>query len=298
MWEPVSLPFKSSSLPLPTLPTTDEIRSCSDILWERCYDKIVAVNDKVVIKFGGSVSVWEGQALIYLEKHVPQVSAPRLYAMYQESNQVFLVMQRIPGVRLDSIWPSLTPSEKDDIVAKLRQMFDTMRQAECPWPNFFGGLDGGGVYHYLFYSQTKGDQKHLGPFHGGAAFAAGLAGNFRALTERNGRPDYKVRLYETHLASVLQDRRPTLTHGDVHQKNIMVVENLNDQGGRSFDVVLVDWERAGWYPDFWEFFCAASLFDMCYWEEEWCWQVQQFLQVPLAELAIMRMIDKDLGWGR
>lgn len=71
MWEPVSLPFKNSSLPLPTLPTTDEIRSCSDILWERCYDKIVAVNDKVVVKFGGSVNAWEGQALMYLEKHVP-----------------------------------------------------------------------------------------------------------------------------------------------------------------------------------------------------------------------------------
>ncbi|EDN04845.1 predicted protein [Histoplasma mississippiense (nom. inval.)] len=163
MWEPVSLPFKNSSLPLPTLPTTDEIRSCSDILWERCYDKIVAVNDKVVVKFGGSVNAWEGQALMYLEKHVPPS---------------FGSATRIPGARLHSIWPSLTPSEKDDIVAKLRQMFDTMRQAECPWPNFFGGLDGGGVYHYLFYSQTKGDQKHLGPFHGGAAFAAGLAGIF------------------------------------------------------------------------------------------------------------------------
>ncbi|EGC48878.1 phosphotransferase enzyme family protein [Histoplasma capsulatum var. duboisii H88] len=153
MWEPVSLPFKSSSLPLPTLPTTDEIRSCSDILWERCYDKIVAVNDKVVIKFGGSVSVWEGQALIYLEKHVPQVSAPRLYAMYQESNQVFLVMQRIPGVRLDSIWPSLTPSEKDELLPNSARCSILCGKPSVPGPTFSEGWMA--VVYITTYSTAK-----------------------------------------------------------------------------------------------------------------------------------------------
>lgn len=58
-----------------------------------------------------------------------------------------------------------------------------------------------------------------------------------------------------YFARVLQGHRPTFTHGDVQQKNIMVVENTSrpdDQGGRSFDIVLVDWENAGWFPDFWE----------------------------------------------
>ncbi|RMJ24986.1 hypothetical protein PHISP_04149 [Aspergillus sp. HF37] len=209
--------------------------------------------------------------------------------MYDDSNELFLVMHRAPGVQLDSIWPSLTESKKDDIIAKLRWSFDAMRQAECPWPDFFGGLDG----------VKKGDQKHLGPFYGEAAFVAGLAGNFRALTERNGRPDSKARFYETYLARVLQGHRPTLTHGNVQQKNIIVAENAshrNDQGERSFDIVLVDWENAGWYPEYWEFFCASSPFIFFYWEEDWCWRAQQFLQVWPAEMAMMRMIDKDLGW--
>ncbi|KAJ5204808.1 uncharacterized protein N7498_005687 [Penicillium cinerascens] len=296
MWKPVVVPFQNSH-PLPSLPTTDEIRACTNVLWETMASKIVTLNDDIVVKYGGCVDVWEGQALVYLERHVPKVPAPRLYAMYHDSKQVFLIMQRVPGVQLNSIWPSLADSEKDDIIAKLQLIFDAMRKVECPWPDFFGGLDGGGVHHYLFYSQ-HGDEDFLGPFTGEPAFVAGLVGNYRALVERNNLPDYKARFYEKYLARVLQGHRPTLTHGDVQQKNIMVVENTsrpNDQGGRSFDIVLVDWENSGWFPDFWEFFCASYPLNF-QWDEDWSYRVQEFVQVWPAEMAIMQLIDKDLGY--
>ncbi|KAI2895876.1 hypothetical protein CBS63078_8390 [Aspergillus niger] len=183
MWKQVDLPFQNSE-PLPPLPTTDEIRACTNVLWETTASKVVTINDNIVVKYGGGINTWEGQALIYLERHVPEVPAPRLYAMYYEGKQLFLVMQRIPGVQLNTIWPSLTPSEKDGIIAKLQSIFDAMRKAECPWSDFFGGLDGGGVHHYLFYSQ-HGDHKFLGHFTGEPAFVAGLVGNYRALVERN-----------------------------------------------------------------------------------------------------------------
>ncbi|KKZ60746.1 hypothetical protein EMCG_04595 [[Emmonsia] crescens] len=296
MWEPVALPFKNDSLPLPTLPTPDEIRACPNILWERFgfASKVVAINDEIVVKFGTSLNASEGQALIYLERHVPTVPAPRLYAMYRDSNQLFLVMQRAPGVPLNSIWPSLTKSEKDGIVAKLRQAFDVLRQAECPWPDFYGSLDSSGVHHYLFSCQ-EGSRKHLGPFYGEAAFVEGLISNYRTLIERRGCPDFKTRAYETYLTSVLKGHRPTLTHGDVHMKNIVVAENASrrDQGMRSFDVVLVDWEAAGWYPDFWEFFCAASSPLFLSWEDDWCWRIHEFLEVWAAEMATMLLIKKD-----
>ncbi|KAF3490594.1 phosphotransferase enzyme family protein [Arthroderma uncinatum] len=295
MWEPVTLPFKNNSHSLP-LPTTDEIRACPNILWECYSSKVVAVNDEIAVKFGSMINISEGQALIYLERYVPEVPAPRLYAMFYDSVDLFLVMQRAPGVQLDKIWPSLIESEKDDITTKLRQTFDTLRQAECPWPDFYGSLSGGSVQDYLFYSH-EADKRHLGPFYSEDAFVAGLVGNFRALIKRGNRPDFKVRFYETYLARVLQGHRPTLTHGDVQQKNIIVAENTsslqNNQGGRLFDIVLVDWANSGWYPDFWEFFRAASPINFEYWEDDWCWRAQEILQVWPAELAIMRMIDKD-----
>lgn len=141
-------------------------------------------------------------------------------------------------------------------------------------------------------------KKFLGPFFSESAFVAGLVGNYRALVERNNHPDYKARFYEKYLSRVLRGHRPTLTHGDVQQKNIMVVEDEshpNDQGGRSFDIVLVDWENSGWFPDFWEFFCAFYPLHF-EWDEDWSWRVQEFVQVWPAEMAVMQLIDRDLGF--
>ncbi|KAL1587945.1 hypothetical protein WHR41_03368 [Cladosporium halotolerans] len=293
MWEPVALPFENYDIP--PLPSAADIRECTDVLKERSTAKVVAVNDNIIVKYGGGVRAWEGQALIYLEREVPDVPAPRLYAMYYESKQLFLVMQRVPGVQLESVWSSLTNFEKASITTRLQSVFQAMRTAECPWPNFIGSLDGSGVHHYLFYDQ-KGSGSHLGPFTSEAAFAEGLVSNFRALIEENHRPDYKARFYEKHLPEMLRGHRSTLTHGDVQRRNILVTESdsgADDQGNRSFDIALVDWEMAGWLPDWWEFFSASSLFDMISWDEDWCWLTEEFLQVRAPEVALMLMFDKD-----
>ncbi|KAI2794991.1 hypothetical protein POX_a01593 [Penicillium oxalicum] len=272
VWQPEPLPFSSNSLPESPLPSKDEIRACTNILFERVY-KVAAINDEIVVKFGRGVKEYEGQVLIFLERHVPTIPAPRLYAMYKdtETHETFLVMQRIPGKQLDAIWPSLAEDEKDDITDKLCQIFNTLR----------GGLP-----------------RSLGPYIGEANFVAGMVGNYRAHIERNGRPDYKVRYYEEYLPSLLKGHRPTLTHGDVQQKNIMVAANKNGhnaQGGRSFDVVLIDWAGAGWYPQYWEFFVASSPIAFMYWDSDWCLKIQQFLEVWPAEQAVMRMVDRDAG---
>lgn len=168
--------------------------------------------------------------------------------MYYDCMQLFLVMERAPGVRLDTIWTSLTDTEKEAITAGLCRIFDIMKRAECPSPNFYGGLDGGSLRHYLFHKYA-GEGVYLGPFHSEAAVVAGLVGNFRLLVEDNNRPDYKVRFYEKHLGSVLRNHHPTLTHGDFQRQNIMVAKVPSESGETtepSFQITLVDRERAGW----------------------------------------------------
>lgn len=74
-----------------------------------------------------------------------------------------------------------------------------------------------------------------------------------------------------------------------------ITSRQNDQGGRSFHVFLVDWENSGWFPDFWEFFCASYPLHF-QWDEDWSWRVQEFIQVWPAEMAMMQLIDRDLGY--
>jgi hypothetical protein len=99
MWEPVVVPFQNSQ-PLAFLPTADKIRACTNVLWDIMASNIVALNNDIVINYGGSINTWQGQTLLYLERHIPEVPSPRLYAMYYGSNQLILIMQRLPGVQL------------------------------------------------------------------------------------------------------------------------------------------------------------------------------------------------------
>lgn len=148
MYQPVALPFQNDNIP--ALPDVEEVSRCPVVLKERSNSKVVAVNDKIIVKFGGGIEPWEGQALLYLERKVPDVPAPRLYAMYQDDDQTFLVMQRVPGVTLDAIRSSLNETEKKSIAEQLRIVYQTLRAVECPWPDFFGSLDRGSVHHHLF----------------------------------------------------------------------------------------------------------------------------------------------------
>ncbi|KAJ5403067.1 uncharacterized protein N7487_008963 [Penicillium crustosum] len=136
--------------------------------------------------------------------------------------------------------PSLAQCEKDEIIAKLELIFDTMRKAECLWPDFFGGLGGSGIQCYLFHRQ-HGDGKFLGPFSSEPAFVAGLVEPWS-----NAIITQTTRLSFTKKIPPSRPSRPPahIDAGDAQQKSIMVVENTShpgDQVGRSFDVVLVDW---------------------------------------------------------
>ncbi|KAF2163979.1 hypothetical protein M409DRAFT_25753 [Zasmidium cellare ATCC 36951] len=298
MWQPVPLPYITDKHPV-TLPTPSEIRACTDVLdTRRRLGRVVAIDDRVVVKFG---NVAEGQALVYLERYVPEVRAPRLYAMYYDEGRVLLVMERVQGVQLEEVWGVLSEGEKDGVVEQLGQILRRLRGAECPWDGgFLGGVDGGGVRHDLFVSEREGDHwKHLGPFRDERAFVEALAGNYRAHVSRNGHSGFKAGFWQRHLGDVIRGHRTVLTHGDLHRRNILLVEKRRCErtGERVFEVVLVDWESAGWGPEFWECFCASVFFRVDGWDDEWCLRVGEFAGVYLAEAAVMREFHRDfLGW--
>ncbi|KAJ5947265.1 hypothetical protein N7466_000280 [Penicillium verhagenii] len=171
-----------------------------------------------------------------------------------------------------------------------------MRKVECPWPDFFGGLDGGPVRHQIFDDHKSDECQYAGPFSSESALVAFLVGNYRALISRTDRPEFKALYYERHLARVLHGNWPILTHGDVQQENILVVENTDHSEparGRSFDIVLIDWEASGWLPDYWEFFYA------CWppterWMNDWFSRLEEVLPVFPAQAAMMEQLDNDI----
>ncbi|OAA79784.1 Protein kinase-like domain protein [Akanthomyces lecanii RCEF 1005] len=56
------------------------------------------------------------------------------------------------------------------------------------------------------------------------------------------------------------------THADLNPRNIMVDRVRGPDGGRHWQVVgIVDWETAGYYPEYWD--CTKSLYEGFRWPQ-------------------------------
>ena len=128
MWNPPCLPFFCDSALLPApLPSTTDIENATSILADRS-SKVARIGDHVVVKYGPQTKlrIQEGLNMIFVNQSLTTPS-PLVYALYEEENNVYLLMQYIAGQTLDHLWPSLSQLERRLILSKLRTMLDDMR---------------------------------------------------------------------------------------------------------------------------------------------------------------------------
>ncbi|KAB8211171.1 hypothetical protein BDV34DRAFT_185276 [Aspergillus parasiticus] len=61
-----------------------------------------------------------------------------------------------------------------------------------------------------------------------------------------------VQLLQRMVDATLHGHRTVFTHGDLQPKNIMVERTGSyEDGCPAFKTTLIDWEVAGWYPEYW-----------------------------------------------
>jgi aminoglycoside phosphotransferase (APT) family kinase protein len=293
MWKPPKLPYyvAPDQLPAP-LPTTQEIRASSTILHQRSTQTVKAMGVHFVVKYGPGTKIREGNNLIFLHQHLSSLPIPRLWAMYEEDEDVFIIMEHFEGDTLQDIWPSLQASDKSAITKQLRSIMDQLRALKPPESSFYGSLERGPIPYFLFNSMEANPTIN-GPFVNEHDFIQGLVRNLRTIDELNQRNSYKTDFYEQNLPSCFRLGRPTLTHGDVQRKNIMVQRTCLQGDGceTAFRLMIIDWEDSGWYPAYWEFFVT---FTSLRWDDDWASRIQDFLVPWPAETAALSMIYHDL----
>lgn len=84
--------------------------------------------------------------------------------------------------------------------------------------------------------------------------------------------------------SVLRDHTVVFTHGDLQKKNIIITDDKS--------VVLVDWEAAGWYPEYWEY--AFATVAAAAWKDGWHEYLSEVLDEYPNEYAWIDMIIREL----
>ena len=185
-------------------------------------------------------------------------------------------MEYIEGETLASKWRSLSALQKGAFTTKLKLCFDELRQ--LPFPGYFGSLGERPLLDDIFYTRDKQPSIN-GPFHNEDAVSEAMAQKY--LHEVQGRKIYKADFYRQALSQVLCRYVPMFTHADFQRKNIIIEivprkaglwtdcqpkeQNLREvfasrglwtakrHAEDEYKVTINDWEKAGWYPSYWEY---------------------------------------------
>ncbi|PIG85141.1 hypothetical protein AARAC_010575 [Aspergillus arachidicola] len=96
-----------------------------------------------------------------------------------------------------------------------------------------------------------------------------------------------IRLLRNMVNRTLNGHRTIFTHGDLQPKNIMDEKLRGRDGCPEFKITLLDWESAGWYPEFWDF-CNATI--ACRFKPDWLELVPDILDQYPVEFLMMQVV--------
>jgi tRNA A-37 threonylcarbamoyl transferase component Bud32 len=274
----ISIPYYAPATDLPTrLPTISEIENAQEVLRERSIATVVAIGSHFVVKYGEGVDLDEGRMMIFMRQRT-KVSVPRVFALYPNNGKSFIVMERINGTTLEETWHEFDDKQKMMIVAQLKKYITQIRTVESP-----GGychLDKKPLLNEIFRTPAHNCD---GPFNTETELYDAIVRKCLASEALKHKAEY----YREILPTVLRGHRPILTHGDIQRKNIMI------RTGSVSDIVLLDWEIAGWYPSYWEY--AATVF-AGWFTDDWYRWIPDFLEPYPNEYAWYAMLAQEIGY--
>jgi hypothetical protein len=94
----------------------------------------------LIVKFGRSVSIAEGQTLWALRHYLGDaLPVPEIFGWRCDGGRVFLYMERVEGATLEREWTSMSTAERDSVCAQLRQTITALRRLRQPAKSTFVG---------------------------------------------------------------------------------------------------------------------------------------------------------------
>jgi aminoglycoside phosphotransferase (APT) family kinase protein len=200
-------------------------------LW-KLFGRKVTLHQGTVTKSGKRIRLEEADALRIAEK--AGIPVPHVLNTQQVKGRSFIHMTYIEGQTLETKWPDMSSDEKSRVAYQLRDIVDQMRSIKPP-TDYIGGCGGANITDARDYTTYS-----VPACTGEDGFNQYLASS---LFERIPPPIKKAML--DRLQKDMAGHKIMFSHCDLAPRNI-IVKDGNIVG-------LIDWELAGWYPEYWEY---------------------------------------------
>lgn len=185
----------------------------------------------------------EAEATQYVAEHT-SIPVPAIYDFWTGSDGVGnLVMEYKEGEVLQRKWRFLSGEQKQHVLHVVKGYVAQLRAIQQPSPS--GWI--GSVFRKAFFDFGISGARTCGPFRDECEYNDWRISTF---SEWGDNVVTAERLKELR-AQMPDDHRITFTHGDIARYNLLV---RVDEPGKDDIVVtaLLDWEQAGWRPEYWE----------------------------------------------
>ncbi|KAH9897149.1 protein kinase-like protein [Xylariomycetidae sp. FL2044] len=244
------------------------------------------IDEKTLVKYGPAVTLVEAEAMHHVSRHT-SVQCPAVFGAYVLHGEGYILMSFEEGRLLPEFWENATTEEREAVIVQLQRYLSEMRSMKG---DYVGGFNRKPCMAGEFLWDFAQDGHEYGPYPDEQGFNEGI---LEALLRSSPGPEntdpesgaYNRRYQTRQLVHSLRNHEIVFTHGDLNAGNILI----KDDG----TVVILDWQTAGYYPAYWEWYKATwhGVFKPSFIRE-----VERFIPPHWIEANIMnQMFNKILG---
>ncbi|KAF8068918.1 kinase-like domain-containing protein [Lyophyllum atratum] len=183
---------------------------------------VLKVTDELVVKVS---HISEAKAMEFIEKHTT-VRVPHVHLVFRRGFEVYIVMDYVRGDSLDKTWHLFDNATRELVLAQLHDYIRQLRTIDVGHPASPGPLNG---------DRCRG--RWFGFYN---------AGPFKTHSALVGWLNRKIELARNPaLTPFSTEHELVFSHQDLAPRNFIL------DGGKQ--LWIIDWERAGWYPAYFEY---------------------------------------------